>query len=142
MGRIRLIVTAMAATLTLVAAVGCSDKTTEPEPTVPPTLLGKWEWVLTSGPDTHLTPESEGYDMFLIFNEDSTYAEYRDESLIYHGTFSVGDSVYWMDEWMRVLTLENYLFRKNFAFHTNDTLVLADSIQASALVVRYKKARQ
>jgi hypothetical protein len=142
MGRIRLIITAIVAALVLAVAFGCSDKTTEPEPTPPPTLMGKWEWVLTTGPDIYLTPENQGYDMFLIFNEDSTYAEYRDESLIYRGTFSVGDSVYWMDEWMRVLTLEDYLFRKNFAFHTNDTLVLADSIQASALISKYKKARQ
>jgi hypothetical protein len=141
MSRINVVIIALAAALVLTLALGCGDKTTEPEPTVPPTLLGKWEWVLTSGPGVHNTPQNQGFDMTLIFSDDSTYAEYKDEALIYHGAFSVGDSLFWMDEWMRLLTLEDYLLRKTFTFHTNDTLILADSVQANALISRYKKIR-
>ncbi len=142
MSRIGLTLITLMAALAVALAVGCGDKTTEPEPTVPPTLLGKWEWVVTTGPGIYNTPQNQGYDLTLYFNDDSTYAEYKDDALIFHGTFSVGDSVYWMDEWMRLLTLQDYLIKKAFAFHTNDTLVLADSIQANALIVKYKKVRQ
>lgn len=132
----------LAVAVALVLALGCGDKSSEPEAVVPPTLIGTWEWVVTTGPDIYYTPQNQGYELTLTFNADSTYAEHKDEALIFGGTFSVGDSVYWMDEWMRLLTLENYLVMKAFTFHTNDTLVLADSIQANALTVKYKKARQ
>ncbi len=125
----------------LIGFFGCSDNPTEPEPPPPPpTLVGTWEWILTSGPDTYLTPYNQGYDLTLIFADDSTYVEYKDASPINHGTYSIGDSVFWMDEWMQVLTLEGYLLQKAFTFHTNDSLIMADYIQANTLVYRYLNA--
>ncbi len=133
---------ALLAAAALALAAGCGDKSSEPEAVVPPTLIGTWNWVVTTGPGIYYTPENQGYDLTLTFNADSTYAEHKDETLIFGGTFSVGDSIYWMEQWMRLLTLEDYLVRKAFTFHTNDTLVLADSVAANALIVKYKKARQ
>jgi hypothetical protein len=142
MNKMRLTILGLAGWLALALAVGCGEQSSEPEAAVPPTLIGTWEWVVTTGPNIYYTPQNQGYDLTLIFNEDSTYGEYKDGGLIFHGAFSVGDSVYWMDEWMRLLTLEDYLVMKAFTFHTNDTLVLADSIQSNALVVKYKKVPQ
>jgi hypothetical protein len=124
--------------LVLSVIAGCADNPAESEePQPPPTLVGSWKWVNTTGPDTYMTPQSEGYRLTLIFHEDSTYIEFKDSAVINQGTFFVGDSTYWQEEWMRILTLEGYLTQKAFTFHTRDSLILSDYFQSNALVARY-----
>jgi len=127
--------------LAISAALGCADDPVEPKPLPPPpSLMGTWEWVNTTGPDTYQTPQNQGYTLTLIFDEDSTYVEYKDSAVITQGVFAVGDSVYWLQEWMHVLDLEGHLFQKAFAFHARDSLILSDYVQSNALVRRYIRA--
>lgn len=138
MRQILLIISGLLALALLGGLSGCADDPVEPElPPPPPSLVGTWNWVNTSGPNTWLTPQNQGYTLTLIFDEDSTYVEYKDAAIITQGTFVVGDSTYWLQEWMQILTLEGHLFQKAFTFHTRDSLILSDYVQSNALVRRY-----
>lgn len=73
----------------LVVFVGCID---DPErPADFGGLVGSWQWVEVCFPYPIdcLTPESEGFDTYLDFSFDSTYKQWRNDTLLVEGGYSV-----------------------------------------------------
>lgn len=80
-----------AATVALLAATtGCSISSTAPDATTP--LMGSWTWVRSTGgllPHDR-TPQSEGYDMTLVFGGDGTVQLSFDDSFGGRTWYEVG----------------------------------------------------
>lgn len=70
----------------------CLDNSTGPATsTVPPDLIGSWDWVESNGgiAGVHLTPENTGNTQFITLTEDSQYLSFRNDSLIWQSPFRI-----------------------------------------------------
>lgn len=95
---------------------------------VPNDLVGKWNWISSSGgiAGTTYTPENTGDTIILEFTSDSVYKQYRNDSLIVNCEFSIiqAESIY-DHEITEMIDCDGYL-RRSFSFTTSGDLILAD----------------
>lgn len=70
---------------------GCHDTRTGPYPESRKLLEGTWNWVQTSGGFMGNTtkPEDSGYVLKRIFTGDSEFMVYRNDTLLYSGTYTL-----------------------------------------------------
>jgi hypothetical protein len=88
---------------------GCSENPNGPVDA--DTIIGKWQWVQTSGgiDGRAFTPESEGKEILLEFSADSVQHIFVDDSLLASFAFSIyGDTLVRVDSGYRQLVqIEN-----------------------------------
>ncbi|MBI4546557.1 MAG: hypothetical protein HY707_01150 [Ignavibacteriae bacterium] len=107
---------------------GCQNST-ESIVQQPQGLIGSWGWVESGGGELGLrTPESEGYTENWRFDPDSTFYEYRNDTLVYQGTYEIRQDRVgpWMLDTADVLAIRFYdrYWQWAVRFSGKDTLIL------------------
>lgn len=91
-------------------------------------LIGKWNWISSSGgiAGSTYTPEITGETIILEFNSNSDYKMFRNDSLIIDCQFSIikAESIY-NHEITDMIECNGYL-RRSFLFNAEGDLILAD----------------
>ena len=107
----------------ILVLTSCSDETIPPRD-----LVGKWNWISSSGgiAGAIYTPENTGETIILEFTSDSLYKQYRNDSLIINCEFSIiqAESIY-DHEITDMIDCDGYL-RRSFSFTASGDLILAD----------------
>jgi len=75
----------------LFIGVGCHETRTGSNPEPQQLLEGTWNWEQSSGgfAGTTIKPEDSGYRIKRIFTGDSEFMVYRNDTLLYSGTYSI-----------------------------------------------------
>lgn len=123
--------------LALIAA-GCRKKVEMPDAQMEK-LLGKWEWIATSGgiSGSSSTPASEGHSRQAEFTNKGFYYTYEDNHQLYKMTFKVTKEMSnnTMEEAFLlkakdrqgIAKTKEVMVAKTIEFEGNDTLVLTDN---------------
>jgi hypothetical protein len=110
-------------TFILLVFASCTDDIPAPNE-----LIGKWNWVSSTGgiAGSTYTPETTGETIILEFTTDSVYKQFRNDSLIVDCKFSIiqSESIY-DHEITDMIECDGYL-RRSFSFTTSGDLILAD----------------
>ena len=82
----------------LLVLLQCGGKSTGPK--YDSSIIGQWEWVVSSGGigGWTTTPETENYELFYTFNTDSTYTKKTVDSFsigILYGSFNINYERIW-----------------------------------------------
>ena len=67
------------------------DCTTSNSPDAKHKIIGRWIWLQSSGGWTGgtITPESVGYEMTVVFEQNGKYNEFKNDSLILNSTYEI-----------------------------------------------------
>ncbi|WP_321371070.1 hypothetical protein [uncultured Draconibacterium sp.] len=107
----------------LFVLTSCSDETIPPNE-----LIGRWNWISSSGgiAGSTYTPEITGETIILQFTSDSVYKQYRNDTLLIDCQFSIiqAESIY-DHEITNMIECDGYL-RRSFSFNAQGNLILAD----------------
>jgi hypothetical protein len=112
--------------LGLLACPGCGKKSATPDFSHP--VVGEWSWVESVGgiAGVRLTPQSEGYTKKQVFRRDTTFLEYRNDSLIFSAKYSISKKVVWNSDTAEVLEIEGFSIEQIIGFQGNDSLELTE----------------
>jgi hypothetical protein len=95
----------------------------------PSTLIGKWNWVFSSGGfiGTTYTPKSTGESIKIEFDADSVYKEYMNDTLRIQCNFHlVKSKSMWSQDSTLLLKLDISSMMENFKILSRDSLILMD----------------
>jgi hypothetical protein len=129
--------------LTSVVFVLCSFSTcNKKDQPGPVSIIGKWRWVKSIGgfAGKTTTPQTAGYSMREEFSADSTFKNYKNDSLIAQGSFSIIKNYkYADDQTINVLKLhdggsQSFLIR-------NDTLLVNDIFMSDGFGSTYVRVK-
>lgn len=111
----------------LLACAGCGKKAVKCKSCHP--IVGTWSWVESVGGigGVRLTPESEGYTKTSVFNPDSTFLGYRNDSLMITAEYCITRKLVWDSYMAEVLQIEEQI-EQIIEFRGNDTLGLGDHV--------------
>jgi hypothetical protein len=112
--------------LSFLMCAGCGKKGAEPD--FADRILGAWEWIESFGgfAGEHRTPESVGYTKTYVFRPDSTFLEFRNDSLIFRAKYSISEKVVWDQDTAEVLEIEGFLIEQIIEFAGYDMLRLTE----------------
>jgi hypothetical protein len=115
----------LAIALCLVTCPGCGKKSTGPGFLYP--IVGEWSWVESYGgfAGLRLTPQSEGYTKRQVFGRDSSFLEYRNESLVFRGKYSISRKLVWDSDTAYVVEIPGF-HDQIIGFAGRDTLELTE----------------
>lgn len=127
----------LALSLAAVTFLQCSD---DKNPVVPDddpvpildadSLFGSWNWEISYYCGYNLTPDSLGYTKAILLYEDSSYEEYRDDTLYYSGHFTVKPMVISSSDFIDTLLLLSVDGRSE----SSDSLYLKYSVQDTLIL--------
>ncbi|WP_297101138.1 hypothetical protein [uncultured Draconibacterium sp.] len=107
----------------ILVLTSCSDEIIPPKD-----LVGKWNWISSTGgiAGTTYTPEITGDTIILEFTSDSVYKLFRNDSLVINCEFSIiqAESIY-DHEITDMIECDGYM-RRSFSFTASGDLILAD----------------
>jgi hypothetical protein len=111
--------------LCLLTCPGCGKKSTKPA--CSHSIVGQWSWVESYGgfAGERLTPQSEGYTKKQVFGRDSTFLEYRNDSLIFSAKYSISRKPVWNSDTALVLEISGF-HDQIIGFAGKDTLELTE----------------
>ena len=111
----------------LLISVACGKKAVKSVSYHP--IVGTWSWVESFGGigGVRLTPESEGYTKTYVFNPDSTFLGYRNDSLTITAEYVITRKLVWDSYMAEVLQIEAQI-EQIIEFWGNDTLGLGDHV--------------
>ena len=114
-------------TLFLLLCAGCGKKVVKSKSYHP--IVGTWRWVESVGgiAGIRITPESEGYTKTYVFNPDSTFLGFRNDSLIMVAKYCITRKLVWNKYMAEVLQVEDQI-EQIIEFRGNDTLGLGDHV--------------
>jgi len=93
-------------------------------------IIGSWFWLETFGgfAPTRTTPETTGYTIISVFEEDGTYKEYKNNKLYRQATFKISYENIWGDQKKEeILQKGSSIFKQAIYFFGKDTLLLRDT---------------
>jgi len=110
------------------------------EDTLPDGLIGKWEWISSSGGIAGITetPESTGNNIEIVFTANSTFMMYRNDSLIVERKYDIIEAKSILNHKLtKMISFDDDQFRKSFLV-TPEELYLADEVY-DGFTYRYKR---
>lgn len=114
----------------ILVLLGCNPPTA-PDPSQPKSskktdeVVGKWTWLLSNGGGGIVTPQSLGYRIAIQFDSDSTYSQFKNDTLEYQYPYTIfWGKYFFMKDSAKILSFSSRQPSCKIDFYGQDTLEL------------------